>query len=71
MRQTKIICDRCGKEIDYPQGIPVFIIARGNNKNILDMCDECRIELINFMHGGRVVDIDCIENMEAENETDN
>ncbi len=66
MRETKISCDRCGKAIDYPQGTPVFIIARGNNKKILDMCDECRMDLITFMHGGRVVDIDNIENVEVE-----
>ena len=64
MRQ--IICDRCGKEIDYPQGTPVFAITRTNTHKIMDMCDECRMDLITFMHGGMVMDIDNIENVEAE-----
>ena len=44
------ICDRCGKEINYSQGIPVFLITRTNTGMIMDMCKHCRIALINFMN---------------------
>lgn len=44
------ICDRCGKEINYSQGIPVFSITRTNTGMIMDMCKHCRIALIGFMH---------------------
>lgn len=62
----QVICDRCGKIIDYTQGNPVFAITRTNTSEIMDMCKECRTDLINFMHGGRVIDDDYIE--EAEND---
>ncbi len=45
-----IICDRCGKEIDYSQGLPVFSVTRTNSGIIMDMCKHCRIALVKFMH---------------------
>lgn len=46
----QVICDRCGKVIDYSQGKPVFTIIRTNTCMIMDMCKDCRKDLINFMH---------------------
>ena len=62
----QIICDRCGKVINYSQGMPVFSVIRTNTTDIMDMCKECRVDLINFMHGGRVVDSDYFEKAEAD-----
>ena len=67
----QIICDRCGKVIDYLQGMPLFTITYTNKSKIMDMCKECRIDLVNFMRGGRVVDSDYFEKVEAENEDSN
>lgn len=64
----QILCDRCGREINYSQGMPVFAITRTNTSEIMDMCKECRKDLIIFMHGGRVVDNNYIEKSEADNE---
>ena len=47
----KIIkCDRCGKEINYTQGRPVFAVTRTNTGMYMDMCKKCRKALVNFMH---------------------
>jgi len=46
----QVICDRCGKVIDYTQGKPVFTIIRTNTCDVMDMCKHCRIALIDFMH---------------------
>lgn len=47
-------CDRCGKDIEYKQGIPVFLVTRTNTATIMDMCKECRCDLVAFMHNAKV-----------------
>lgn len=62
MKITK--CDRCGKVIDYSQGMPVFAITRTNTGMYMDMCKHCRIALIEFMHCES-------EKIETDEEADN
>lgn len=52
MKITK--CDRCGQEIEYQQGMPVFLVTRTNTDTIMDMCKECRTDLVAFMHNAKV-----------------
>ena len=44
-----IKCDRCGKIVDYEQGLPKFVVTRCSSYTILDMCNECRAALVEFM----------------------
>ena len=49
----KIIkCDRCGKEINYDQGRPAYMITHVSSSTIIDLCQECRKKLANFIKGG-------------------
>ena len=40
---TKVICDRCGKEMDYAQGEAVVTINRNNPASLrrYDLCTRC------------------------------
>lgn len=52
----QIICDRCGETIDYTQGIPVFVITRTNTGMYMDMCRNCRKQLVKFMHNEEITE---------------
>ena len=50
----KIICDRCGKEIIYPNahvGDRVIRMKVSDNYEY-DLCKECRYKVINFITKG-------------------
>lgn len=66
MKQTKIICDRCGKEIantgmvksDFEECLPVYEVSkvvkigRGVKEcNTLDLCEDCREQLKKWLGG--------------------
>lgn len=54
----QIVCDRCGKVINYSQALPVFAITRTKTSDYMDMCNKCRKDFEIFMHGGKVFEAD-------------
>lgn len=46
---TKIICDSCGKEIEYGVDLVYYITIRTNTSanKIYDFCEDCYNEFVN------------------------
>lgn len=59
MKQTKIICDRCGKEIDDGDILAIALVEDYNSCKLLkdtptlDLCYECMEEFVEWLGGAK------------------
>ena len=70
-KQTKVICDRCGKEIHYPVELERKIWLSGvGREGGLDLCDECYEVLFKWFMEFHVDDLNIVESINMPTEDD-
>ena len=62
MQRTKVICDRCGKEVKYPIKrhfrLYRYLLISVTDDDRVDLCERCEQQLIDwFMKGDARIDM--------------